>query len=475
MDNVVQKIKLNDITPSNFSSNSDTKDLEELAISIKNYGILEPLLLRPKNGKYEIILGNKRYQAAKMIGLQEVPALVKNVDDEVFKQYTVINQMQRKFAENNSSINQNSNLKENNQQIPEEKSMTSNNNQTKRPPNIKIPSYNSKNRGMNHDIVNLSELNKEEEREDRFMNNGQLNNNGMNNNLGANPINNSSTIQEPTFGGRFFPSLEDEPTNMDMGGISINQPMQPPLPSIDQNIPHMNNQPNNNFIDLTDTSIEKEANPSMNQAINENPTITPPPQEFIPNNITSPINNQLNQNPPIMNNQPSMVPPIDNIINLDNLQNNNQPLSSMNINANQVNPIMEEVNQDFQPKQVEQPQTIPQFDMSQNVAPTYFNQPQPMNNMTDISQFNRPEPSMVTNKVEMPSISNNSTVSLNPEIPQMTANPIEEIPQFPQKEVQPVVNTIKSVATSLEQFGYKINIIDEDGMNTYKITIEIEK
>lgn len=83
------------------------------------------------------------------------------------------------------------------------------------------------------DIINLSDLNKEYEREDLEMNNNQMNN-MSNNNMGMNSQNNNLVPQEPTFGGRFFPSLEDEPTNMNMGGI---------------NIPNQNN---NNLIDLTD-------------------------------------------------------------------------------------------------------------------------------------------------------------------------------------------------------------------------------
>ena len=102
----------------------------------------------------------------------------------------------------------------------------------------------------NSDVINLSELSKiklEYERDDVKMNNGQFNT--ENNNLGA--INNKPA---PTFGGSFFPSLEDEPTNMNMMGEMNQQPV-PPI------APQVNNDLNNNLIDLTDLSLEKEQTP----------------------------------------------------------------------------------------------------------------------------------------------------------------------------------------------------------------------
>lgn len=65
--------------PRNFF---DRKDLEELASSIKTYGIIQPLTLRKKADKqFEIISGERRYRAAKIVGLKEVPAYVRDADD----------------------------------------------------------------------------------------------------------------------------------------------------------------------------------------------------------------------------------------------------------------------------------------------------------------------------------------------------------------------------------------------------------
>ncbi len=478
MDNVIQKIKIEDIIPSNFYNNS--KDLQELAISIKNYGILEPLLLRPKNDKYEIILGNKRYQAAKMVGLSEIPALVKEVDDEVFNQYTLINRLQQKQSQNpvkenqeeynippqptNNLENQQNNKEINNYKREYNNSYANSNIQSR---------YNNINKGINSDIVNLSELNKKEERDEQFMNNGQINNNIMNNNLGGTPITNNNSVQEPSFGGRFFPSLEDEPTNMNMGGMGMNSPIAPPN---GQDMSKINNTPNNNFIDLTDIVGEKEQQIPQSSPSIENTSALPREGEFIQNNSPEqPLPNisQFSQPQQVINTPLSLNPQVDNIgvsNNMQTIQGNNP----INMNQNFSIDNMEELTQDFQPASIVQNQ--PQYDMSQNIAPISFNQPQPINNIEGISQNDSFKQNIPTPINEISPINNDmSTVSLNPEIPQMTTNSLEEPQQFPQKEVLPVVNTIKSVAASLEQFGYKINIADEDGINSYKITIEVEK
>ena len=62
-------------------------ELTELSDSIKQNGILQPLLVRKKGTKYEIVAGERRYQAAKLAGLEEVPVIIKEISDaEVFKE-----------------------------------------------------------------------------------------------------------------------------------------------------------------------------------------------------------------------------------------------------------------------------------------------------------------------------------------------------------------------------------------------------
>lgn len=56
--------------------------LQELAQSIKERGVLEPIIVRPKDSQYQIVMGERRYRAAKLAGLTEIPAVVRETSDE---------------------------------------------------------------------------------------------------------------------------------------------------------------------------------------------------------------------------------------------------------------------------------------------------------------------------------------------------------------------------------------------------------
>lgn len=73
----------------------DDVALRELAASISNFGILQPLLVRPKNGRYIIIAGERRFRAAKIAGLKKVPALVREISDKEQKEIALIENLQR--------------------------------------------------------------------------------------------------------------------------------------------------------------------------------------------------------------------------------------------------------------------------------------------------------------------------------------------------------------------------------------------
>ena len=88
-----ERIKLDPNQPRRYF---DQKRLEELAQSIKELGILEPLLVRPLNdGDYGLIAGERRFKAAEIAGLEEVPCVVKEMDDDTVKQVQLIENLQR--------------------------------------------------------------------------------------------------------------------------------------------------------------------------------------------------------------------------------------------------------------------------------------------------------------------------------------------------------------------------------------------
>ena len=69
--------------------------LQELSESIRENGVLQPLLVRKKGQKYEIIAGERRYQASKLAGIKKLPVIIKDVDDQKMLELALIENLQR--------------------------------------------------------------------------------------------------------------------------------------------------------------------------------------------------------------------------------------------------------------------------------------------------------------------------------------------------------------------------------------------
>jgi len=96
-DEVVQ-IYLDDIIPNRFQPREvfDEKALKELAVSIKEHGVIQPIIVRNVNGKYEIIAGERRYKASALAGLTKIPAIVRDLDDKESSKVALLENLQRK-------------------------------------------------------------------------------------------------------------------------------------------------------------------------------------------------------------------------------------------------------------------------------------------------------------------------------------------------------------------------------------------
>ena len=90
-------ISLNDIKPnaSQPRKNFDQEALQELADSIKAYGVIQPVLLRPAAKGYELVAGERRWRAARLAGLKSIPAIVRELDERQNAFYALIENMQR--------------------------------------------------------------------------------------------------------------------------------------------------------------------------------------------------------------------------------------------------------------------------------------------------------------------------------------------------------------------------------------------
>ena len=71
-------------------------DLSELMASVAEKGIIEPLIVRQRGGRYQIIAGERRYHAAVQVGLREVPVVIRDVDDAEVMEIALVENLQRK-------------------------------------------------------------------------------------------------------------------------------------------------------------------------------------------------------------------------------------------------------------------------------------------------------------------------------------------------------------------------------------------
>ena len=96
-DGQVQNLKITEVEPNKDQTRKtfNEDDLLELADSIKQHGIITPLLVTKKNGMYMIVAGERRWRAARKAGLKEVPAVVKDLTDEEIAEIAIIENLQR--------------------------------------------------------------------------------------------------------------------------------------------------------------------------------------------------------------------------------------------------------------------------------------------------------------------------------------------------------------------------------------------
>ncbi|NLT20958.1 MAG: ParB/RepB/Spo0J family partition protein [Syntrophomonadaceae bacterium] len=94
---MVSEVSISDIVPRKEQprKNFDPESLRELSDSIREHGVLQPLLVRTKNKKYEIIAGERRWRAAQQAGLKTLPVLIKDIDDEEAAEFSLIENIQR--------------------------------------------------------------------------------------------------------------------------------------------------------------------------------------------------------------------------------------------------------------------------------------------------------------------------------------------------------------------------------------------
>jgi ParB family chromosome partitioning protein len=97
MSEKVEEIELNKIRPNRLNPRLEIniERLNELAASIKEVGLLEPIIVRPVNSEYEVVVGERRYRALQQAGLEKVTAIIREYSDDEVVQLNLIENVQR--------------------------------------------------------------------------------------------------------------------------------------------------------------------------------------------------------------------------------------------------------------------------------------------------------------------------------------------------------------------------------------------
>ncbi len=94
---IVKQIKLNEIEPNKAQARKkfDEESIEDLANSIKEYGVIQPIIVSKKDNYYEIVAGERRWRASKKAGLDTIPAIIRDDNEQKNKEISLIENIQR--------------------------------------------------------------------------------------------------------------------------------------------------------------------------------------------------------------------------------------------------------------------------------------------------------------------------------------------------------------------------------------------
>lgn len=93
----LKRLKITEVEPNRAQPRKkfDQEALEELAQSIKEYGLIQPIVVTQKDGYYSIIAGERRWRASKLAGLKEIPAIIREDNEKINSEIALIENMQR--------------------------------------------------------------------------------------------------------------------------------------------------------------------------------------------------------------------------------------------------------------------------------------------------------------------------------------------------------------------------------------------
>ena len=93
----LKTLKITEVEPNREQprKNFNQESLEELSESIKEYGVIQPIVVSKEDGYYAIVAGERRWRAAKLVGLAEIPAIIRESDEQTNREISLIENIQR--------------------------------------------------------------------------------------------------------------------------------------------------------------------------------------------------------------------------------------------------------------------------------------------------------------------------------------------------------------------------------------------
>lgn len=444
----VIKINLANIIPNRFQPriSFDEESLNELANSIKMYGILQPLILRPLGDKYEIIAGERRYKAAQIAGLTDVPAILVNYDDQTSAELAIIENIQRKDL---TAI----------EEAKSYKKLIDLGNYTQDQLAVKMGKSQSA-------IANkLRLLNLIPDAQEALMNNSiserharsllQLKDDPAKQREVLNRI-----IKE-----RLTVKATDDIIRTMMGGNNMNEQTQNINLNIEPNsFDNIQSQPeiNSEFpnfetnINLEPQQQTQEISSPVPESIEFNPQNNQAPEVTYQNNIST----------------PSEIPNLNNdTFNLSEISNPNlnvptTPLENMQPSTQEfdINTILNQQNN--QPVEPQQESATPNFDSLLQITE------EPQQEIEDAPEVPHFEPASAPTNKYFPDLEK-ETVNMSFTNPYDTVapSPLNSSP----KDLTNAINETRQIVQKLENFGYKVTSEELDQPDLYQITIKIKK
>ena len=420
------EINCNEILPNRFQPRItyDELDLLELSDSIKKYGLIQPIIVRKLGKKYEIIIGERRYKASILAGLEKIPVIIRDINGKESFEISLVENVQRK------------NLSPIEEALAYKKVITES--------SLNIEDF-SKKIGKTEDLINskIKLLSLSDKVQESLINN-EISERHARSLLKLNSKSEQNYLLKKIISERLNVKSTEEEIDKIKGNKILNKK--------DKEEQIMNNDTNFMFntseepktFDIFETN---NLNAINNEKVNDNIFSTEPSAPTFINNNT-PMFTQIPNNE-------------SNNIEIPTTENPKEPMFVLFDDENSTSPIIDKsIPEDENTNELKESETLNTTDSNLNVFETFNTEEN--NNVSNVTiNANNPEKS--------PIIISDYGKQYDPVMPQT------EIDNTPKVDMRSIINMIRNCQKEIEKAGYIIELDEYDLADSYQVTFKIEK